>query len=100
MVKGFKKLEQDEMKALNKIEQGVKELKTIEKKEKKLAKKYGKKKWYIMTRVVHILARNLDAAMGIAMSNKNLDVWSGNWVQSIPEKAGGLRTYSFKIKKA
>lgn len=43
MVKGFKKLEQDEMKALGKIEQGVKELKAIEKKEKKLAKKYGKK---------------------------------------------------------
>ncbi len=52
-----------------------------------------------MARVVHILARNLDAAMGIAMSNKNLNIWSGKWVSSIPEKLSGLRTYSFKVKE-
>ncbi len=48
-------------------------------------------------KVVHILARNLAAAEGIACSNKNLDINSGKWVSSIPLKKGRIRTYSFEI---
>ena len=39
---GFKKLEARENKAIKMIAEGVEELKKVEKKEKKLAEKYGK----------------------------------------------------------
>ncbi len=52
-----------------------------------------------MAKVVHILARNLDAAKNIARANKNLNISSGNFVSSHGKKDGGLRTYSFRIKE-
>lgn len=52
-----------------------------------------------MTKVVHILARNLEAAKNIARANKNLNVSSGDLALSYGKKDGGLKTYSFRIKK-
>lgn len=52
-----------------------------------------------MAKVVHILARSLEAANNIAEANKNLYLHTGKWLSSIPEKDGGLRTYSFRVKE-
>jgi hypothetical protein len=49
-------------------------------------------------KTVHILARTLEAAKRIAKLNKNLNVSSGNWVNSAEIEEGGLKTYSFRMK--
>lgn len=48
---------------------------------------------------MHIEARSLETARHIAVMTGVLNIKSGMWVSSIPEKKGGMRTYSFKYKE-
>lgn len=49
-------------------------------------------------KVIHILAKNLEAARKHASDTKILNVKSGKWIMSyLPEN--GKKTYSFKVKK-
>ncbi len=52
-----------------------------------------------MVKIRHIIARTLQAARNIARQNKNLEVYSGKWISSIPVIEGNLKTYSFRVKE-